>query len=217
MTTSTKPIGLYARVSTHEQSVDVQLGQLRQYAERRGVEALVFADEGVSGAKDSRPALNDLMAAVKRREVAAVVVTKLDRLGRSTRHLCNIAAELKALKCDLVILDLAADTSTPMGTLLFTMLAGVAEFERELIRERVIAGMRVAKAKGKHIGRPAALGKEEVYRARRMRESGRSWRHIGRVLKVAPATAQTAVRARHQLPAEGLGAGGSCRVVAQVG
>jgi DNA invertase Pin-like site-specific DNA recombinase len=192
--TNTKPLALYARVSTAEQTVDAQLHQLRRYAESWDAEAVEFVDTGVSGAKDSRPGLNDLLAAARRREVGTVVCTKLDRLARSTRHLCNLAAEFEALGVDLVILDLAADTSTPMGKLLFTMLAGVAEFERELIRERVCAGMKAARAKGKKIGRPAALGKTEVARVRRMREAGRSWRHIGRVLGVSHATALAALK-----------------------
>ena len=193
--TVTKPIALYARVSTAEQTVAAQLLQLRQYAEGRGAEAVEFVDAGVSGIKASRPALDEMMAAARRREVGAVVVTKLDRLARSTRHLCNLAAEFEALGVDLVILDLAADTSTPMGRLLFTMLAGVAEFERELIRDRVISGMRAAKAQGKRIGRPAAMDKEKVARARRMRSAGQSWRAIGRVLEVSHATVIAALRA----------------------
>ena len=154
-----------------------------------------FVDRGVSGAKDSRPALDEMIDAARRREISAVVCTKLDRLARSTRHLCNLAAEFEALDVDLVILDMAVDTSTPMGRLLFSVLAGVAEFERELIRDRTRAGMEAARAKGKRIGRPPLLGKREIARARRMREAGRSLRHIASVLGVSHGTILTVLKA----------------------
>ena len=190
-----KPIALYARVSTKDQKPASQLRQLRRYARDRDCETLEFVDRGVSGAKDSRPALDDLLDAARRREVRAVVCTKLDRLARSTRHLCNLAAEFEALGVDLVILDMAADTSTPMGRLLFTVLAGVAEFERELIRERTKAGMEVARSNGKRIGRPPKLGKREIARAHRMRQAGRTLRHIAGVLGVSHGTVLSALKA----------------------
>ena len=189
-----KPIAIYARVSTTEQTTEHQLHQLRHYAMSRDVEHIEFIDEGVSGAKDSRPALNKLLAAVRRREVSAVVCTKLDRLARSTRHLCTLAAELEALSVDLVILDMAIDTRSPMGKLLFSILAGVAEFERDLIIDRTKAGMATARRKGKQIGRPRAMSADAVLRARRMRESGQSWRAIGGVLGVSHSTVVAAVR-----------------------
>ncbi len=191
----TKPVALYARVSTTDQKPAVQLRQLRRYARDRAVAGLEFVDHGVSGARDSRPSLDLLLEAARRREVSAIVCTKLDRLARSTRHLCNLAAEFEALGVDLVVLDMAADTSTPMGRLLFTILAGVAEFERELIRERTKLGMDNARRQGKRIGRPPVLGKSELTRARRMRKSGKSLRHIGQMLGVSHATVLSALRA----------------------
>ena len=189
------PIALYARVSTAGQHPAVQLRQLHRYAKDRGVEAREFVDHGVSGARDSRPALDAMLQAARRREVSAVVVVKLDRLARSVRHLCNLAAEFEALGVGLVVLDMAADTSTPMGRLLFTMLAGVAEFERELICERTRAGMEHARRQGKQIGRPRVMGAKEVARARRMREAGRSLRHIGEMLGCSHATVLKSLRA----------------------
>ena len=172
-------IALYARVSTAGQRPAPQLRQLRQYAKDRGVKVREFVDRGVSGARDSRPALDNMLEAARRREVSAVVVVKLDRLARSVRHLCNIAAELEAVGVNLVVLDMAVDTSTPTGKLIFTTLAGVAEFERELVRERTRAGIEHARRQGKQIGRPRVMGAKELARARRMREAGRSLRHIG--------------------------------------
>jgi DNA invertase Pin-like site-specific DNA recombinase len=190
-----KPVALYARVSTSDQKPAVQLRQLRRYARDRAVEGREFVDHGVSGARDSRPSLDLLLEAARRREVSAIVCTKLDRLARSTRHLCNLAAEFEALGVDLVLLDMAVDTSTPMGRLLFTVLAGFAEFERELIRDRTKLGMDNARRQGKRIGRPPALGKRELTRAQRMRKAGKSLRHIGQVLGVSHATVMSALRA----------------------
>ena len=93
-----------------------------------------YVDHGVSGAKDSRPALDEMLEAVRLRRVGAVVVTKLDRLARSVRHLITLAAELEALGVDLVVLDQAIDTGTPAGRLMFHVLGSIAEFERDLIR-----------------------------------------------------------------------------------
>jgi DNA invertase Pin-like site-specific DNA recombinase len=184
----TRPIGVYARVSTPDQEPEIQLNKLRRYALDRGVEAREFTDHGVSGARDSRPALDALLVAVRRREVSAVVCTKLDRLARSTRHLCNLAAEFEALGVDLVILDMAADTSTPMGRLLFTVLAGVAEFERSLIVERTRAGMENARRQGKRIGRPRRLDASARRRLGRLRAHGHSMRACATLLGVGIST-----------------------------
>jgi DNA invertase Pin-like site-specific DNA recombinase len=190
-----KPVALYARVSTATQKTASQLRQLRKYARDRGSDNIEFVDKGVSGAKDSRPELDKMMEAARRREISAVVCTKLDRLARSTRHLCNLAAEFEALGVDLVILDMAVDTSTPMGKLLFSILAGVAEFERELIRDRTRAGMEAARANGKRIGRPPKLDKRQIERARRMKEKGQTIRHIASVLGVSHGTILTVLKA----------------------
>jgi DNA invertase Pin-like site-specific DNA recombinase len=145
---------VYARVSTADQTPENQLAALRAYTAARGWHALEFTDHGISGAKDRRPALDAMLAAVRARRVDVVAVTKLDRLARSTRHLVTLAGELEALGVDLVALDQAIDTTTPAGRLLFHVLAAIAEFERDLIRDRVLAGIRRAKAAGIHCGRP---------------------------------------------------------------
>ena len=152
----TTTAAIYARCSTDRQELDAQLHQLRDYARRRGVRAVEYTDAAVSGAKASRPGLDALMAACRRREVGAVVVTRLDRLGRSSAHLAALAEEFRALGVSLVVLDLALDTATPQGALVLGVLAQVAQFERELIRERVRDGLAQARRRGTRLGRPPA-------------------------------------------------------------
>ena len=147
-------VAIYARVSTSEQTVDPQLDALRAYASARQLEIVgEYIDEGVSGAKDRRPALDELMTKAKRRCFDALAVVKLDRLARSVRHLTQMAAELEALCIDLIVVDQGIDTSTPSGRLLFNVLGSIAEFERDLIRERTRAGLRAARKRGKRLGR----------------------------------------------------------------
>lgn len=188
-------IALYARVSTSDQTTEPQLHALRQYAALRGGPAEEYVDAGVSGAKDRRPALDQLLADARRRKVSALVVTKLDRLARSTRHLANLGAELEALGVDLVVLDQSIDTGTPAGRLLFNVLGAIAEFERDLIRERVRAGMAAARRAGKPVGRPRAIGPREAARLRELLDAGESDRAIARTLGCGAATvAREAVR-----------------------
>src|SRR5262245_30357042 len=170
-------LGLYARVSTTEQRPEAQLYTLRTYAERRGIPATEYVDHGISGAKGRRPALAALRAAARRRAIAAVVVPKLDRLARSVRHLTALTAELDALGVSLVVLDQSIDTSTPAGRFLFHALAAVAEFERDLIRERTAAGLAAARRRGARLGRPPvpdARARARVHRLRRAKQIGRA-------------------------------------------
>lgn len=192
--TSPTSLALYARCSTNHQDLAAQLHQLRQYAERRGVEAAEFSDAAVSGAKASRPGLEALMAACRRRKVSSIVVTRLDRLGRSAAHLAALAEELRALGVDLVVLDLGLDTSTPQGALVLGVLAQVAEFERSLIRERVRDGLAQARRRGTRLGRPPALDRRQVARAKRLRASGHSFRAIAERLEVNASTVLRALR-----------------------
>jgi DNA invertase Pin-like site-specific DNA recombinase len=152
---------LYARVSTSGQSPENQLVALRAFAAARGWEATEFIDHGVSGAKERRPALDALLAAAKARKLDVVVCVKLDRLARSVRHLVAMAGEFQALGVDLVALDQAIDTTTPAGRLLFHVLSAIAEFERDLIRDRVLAGLQRARTKGTRSGR--AIGRPRLH------------------------------------------------------
>ncbi len=144
-----------------------------------------FCDEGVSGAKDRRPALYQMLAKARRREFDAVACVRLDRLARSVRHLTNLAAEFEALGIDLICVDQQIDSSTPSGRFLFHTLSAVAELERDLIHERVAAGVKAAKKRGVRFGRPRILDDEQKARVRRLRASGHSIRAISRTLRVS--------------------------------
>jgi DNA invertase Pin-like site-specific DNA recombinase len=172
-------VAIHARVSTvnHGQDVGPQTGELRQFAEARGWRlGDEYVDSGVSGAKDSRPELNRLMADAKRRKFDVVLVWKPDRFGRSLRHLVNALAEFESLGIAFVSRSDNLDLSTASGRLMFNIIGGMAEFERELIRERVKAGMKNAKAKGTRIGSPRA--NVDPIQFTRLRDSGASLREI---------------------------------------
>jgi DNA invertase Pin-like site-specific DNA recombinase len=145
---------IYARVSTVEQTVENQRLELSRYCEARGWTSTEYLDAGVSGAKESRPALDHLLTDARRRRFDTLVVWRLDRLGRNLRHLILTLDELAALGVAFVSLNEGIDTTTPAGRLQLHILAAIAEFERERIRERVKLGMARAKAQGKPVGRP---------------------------------------------------------------
>jgi DNA invertase Pin-like site-specific DNA recombinase len=136
---------IYARVSTNDQTCENQLIELRRYCESRGWTPQEFVDQGVSGAKESRPALDALLKDARRRRLDAVVVWRLDRLGRSLRHLILTLDELSALGVAFVSLGEGVDTSTPAGRLQLHILGAIAEFERERIRGRILVGLERAR------------------------------------------------------------------------
>ena len=185
---------LYARVSTtNGQDPTMQTRELKEYCERRGWKiAGEYVDTGISGAKEKRPELDRMMADAHRRRFDAVVVWKFDRFARSVSHLLRALETFKALGIDFVSLSEQVDTSTPMGKMVFTVLGAVAELERSLIAERVRAGLRNARAKGKRLGRP----RKALDRARiaLRRCSGASWAAIGRELGVGEATVRWAAQ-----------------------
>jgi DNA invertase Pin-like site-specific DNA recombinase len=145
---------IYARVSTLEQDCNNQLIELRRYVEARGWTAVEYVDRGVSGTKDKRPALDAMLRDAKRRRFDVVVCWRLDRLGRNLKHLITLLDELQALGVAFVSLAEGIDATTPAGKLQMHILGAIAEFERERIRERVLAGLQRAKAQGKRLGRP---------------------------------------------------------------
>jgi DNA invertase Pin-like site-specific DNA recombinase len=166
-----KQVALYLRVSTNAQSTDAQLAELSQLVDQRGWKYEVFCDKGQSGAKESRPAFDEMMRQVRRGRFAAICIWALDRLARSLRQLLDISLELQRLNVDLVAVKQDLDTSTPSGRLVFGVLSTVAEFERDLLRERVRAGIAQAKRAGKRIGRPPlrTLTAGEIIQLRRER------------------------------------------------
>jgi DNA invertase Pin-like site-specific DNA recombinase len=162
-------VALYARVSTLTgQNPETQLVELREYAARRGWEIVgEYVDAGVSGSKDSRPSLNRLMSHAHQRKFDGIVVWKLDRFGRSLKHLVTAIAELEALGVTFVSLKDNWDLSTPSGRLMFQIVGVMAEFERELIRERIKAGMRRRRLEGYILGRaPLSVDHEALVRDR---------------------------------------------------
>jgi DNA invertase Pin-like site-specific DNA recombinase len=186
---------IYARISTtnHGQDVNMQLRELREFCERRGLEIAGEYTESASGAKDSRPELNRLMADAKQRRFDAVCVWKLDRFGRSLRHLVNALADLESLGISFISIKDNLDLSTPSGRLMFQIIGAMAEFERALIQERVKAGLRHAKAKGKHVGRPRLV--LDGSQITRLRSQGLSWLTIGKRLGVGEGTVRRVMSA----------------------
>src|SRR6201997_1340157 len=186
-------VAIYARVcTTNGQNPEMQLSDLREYASRRGWEVYAeYVDLGVSGSKESRPELNRLMSDVHQRRFDVVLCWKVDRFGRSLKHLVNALADLDAYGVAFVSLRDNLDLSTPSGRLMFQIIGAMAEFERALIQERVRAGLRNALAKGKYLGRPRVA--VDALKIASLRAQGRSWAEIVAEVKVGKGTAQRAV------------------------
>jgi DNA invertase Pin-like site-specific DNA recombinase len=196
-----KRAAIYARISTtnHGQDATLQTRDLEQFASVRGWNvAGVYVDQGVSGSKDSRPELNRLMADAHRRRFDVVCVWRFDRFARSVSHLLRALETFKALGIDFVSFSEQMDTSTPAGKMVFTVLGAVAELERSLIVERVRAGLRNARAKGKRLGRPRVA--VDASRIGRLRAQGLSWASIGAELGVGEGTVRRLAHASAKNP-----------------
>ena len=146
--------GIYARVSTNDQTCDNQLIELRRYVEARRWSAVEYVDEGVSGSKERRPALDQLLKDARRRKFDVVICWSLDRMGRSLKHLVVLLDDLHALGVSFISIREGLDWTTPTGRLQAQLLAMIAEFERSRIQERVRAGLQRARAQGRRLGRP---------------------------------------------------------------
>ena len=185
---------IYARVSTNNgQDPHMQIRELREYCKRRGwdVEG-EYVDAGVSGAKEHRPQLDALLVVCRKRRVDAVVVYRYDRFARSLRQLVNALEEFRSLGIEFISLHEGVDTSTPNGRLVFGIFASIAEFERELIRDRVKSGIAAAKSRGKTLGRPRV--NVDATKIAALRNSGASWATICRETGLSRGTAQRASR-----------------------
>ncbi len=216
-----KRVALYARVSTskcekcgkrhsdhvgldHEykgQDAEMQLRELREYAAVRGWVVTDVYSDTVSGSKDSRPGLNQLMWDASRKRLHAVVVCRFDRFARSVSHLLRELEQFQALGVDFISLSESVDTSTPTGKMIFTVLGAVAELERSLIVERVKAGLRNARAKGKRLGRPPIFVSQN--RIETLRASGSSWRAIAKEVGVGLGTVHRIAQERSKNPLRG--------------
>lgn len=183
-----KRAAIYARVSTHNgQNPEMQLNEVRAYCERRQwAIAGEYVDAGISGSKEHRPALDSLLSDCRKRRVDAVVVYRYDRFARSVRQLVNALEEFRSLGIDFVSLHEGVDTSTPNGRLVFGIFDAIAEFERELIRDRVRSGLAAARARGRQLGRPRVT--VDRLRIAELRAEGRGWKAIASELGVGVGT-----------------------------
>jgi DNA invertase Pin-like site-specific DNA recombinase len=178
----------------------MQLRELREYCQRRGLTLVgEYVDAGISGTRDRRPELDRLLTDAHQRRFDAVAVWRFDRFARSVSHLLRALETFRSLGIEFVSLSEQVDTSTPAGKLVFTVLGAVAELERSLIVERVKAGLRNARSKGKRLGRPRR--DVDLSEIQRLRTQGASWRAVGAALGVSAATALHASgRARLKIP-----------------
>ena len=191
---------IYSRVSTDRQTHNSQLAELRDYCRRRGwTDPAEFSDV-VTGAKFSRAGLDALMSDVRRGRVDVVVCFKLDRLGRSLAHLAQLVGELTSHGVALICTSQGIDTSNdnPAGRLQLGVLMAVAEFEREIIRDRVIAGLKYAKENGVKLGRPGTLAKHQEA-VNGLLAQGRKVRAIARELGLPVSSAFKLAKRREPL------------------
>jgi DNA invertase Pin-like site-specific DNA recombinase len=190
-----KRVGIYLRVSTGSQTTLNQRQELEAVAARSGWQVVeIYEDAGISGAKgrDKRPAFDRLLKDATSRKIDMIAAWSVDRLGRSMQHLVGLLMELRALKCNLYLHQQALDTSTPSGRAMFQMCGVFAEFEREMIRERVNSGLARAKEKGTRLGRrPVAPSVEK--RIRELKAEGMGILKIGRTLGIGTSVVQRVV------------------------
>ena len=172
-----KRVAIYVRVSTKDQSVDMQLNDLERYSKERGLSVFnVYSDNGVSGTKESRPALSELMNDARKRRFDIVLVWRFDRFARSTKHLVTALYEFRNLGIDFISYQENIDTSSPLGEAIFTIISAMSKLERDIIAERVKGGLRKARANGKRLGRPNS--DVDISKVIEYKEQGKSIREI---------------------------------------
>lgn len=191
-----KRVAIYARVSTIHQTVENQLQELRAVAERNGWEIVAqLSDSGISGTKgrDQRPAFDDLLRRATRREFDLIMVWAIDRLGRSIQHLVGFMNEIQSLNVDLYVHQQAIDTTTPSGRMTFSIFSALGEYERELMRERIMAGQRRARSQGVKIGRPSKMNEAVKTSVQLLRGNGMAIREISKRLEIGVGTVYRAL------------------------
>ena len=182
---------IYSRVSTNDQTIDNQLKVLREIAKKKGLEVVrEISDEGISGAKgrDARKGFNELIVGSIQKEWDIILCWDVSRLGRSLKHLVSFLEDIQSAKCDLYIHQSGIDTSTPSGKMMFGMLSVFSEFERSMIRERVIAGQQRAKAEGKHIGRKTNVNDAVITAVYQLRQNNVPIKRIAKDLQIGVGT-----------------------------
>jgi DNA invertase Pin-like site-specific DNA recombinase len=188
-------VAIYSRCSTADQNVNLQLDELRDYCKRRQWDIFAeYTDEGISGSKESRPALNRMLADAKRRRFDCVLVYRYDRAARSLRQLVNLLGEFESLGIAFVSLHEGVDTTTPSGRLVFGIFASIAEFERQLIIARTRSGIEAARRRGRILGRPRQSAAVDLGMVKTLRQSGMSWDKIALQTRISRATLQRAVK-----------------------
>ncbi len=176
-----KRVAIYVRVSTKDQSVDMQLNDLEKYSRERGLNVFkVYQDNGISGTQETRPALNELMNGAKKKKFDIVLVWRFDRFARSTKHLVNALYEFRNLGMDFISYQENIDTSSPLGEAIFTIISAMSKLERDIIAERVKGGLRKARANGKRLGRPKS--EVDTDRIVEYRKQNKSIRQIAKEL-----------------------------------
>ena len=191
-----KRVAIYARVSTDKQTCENQLIELRAVAERSGYTIVQeFVDSGISGAKGraDRPALDAMMKAASQRKFDLILVWSIDRLGRSLQNLVELLNDLQSMRVDLMFLQQGMDTSTSSGRMMFSIFGALAEFERNLIRERVMAGQQRAKAAGVKLGRPSKMNDGMRNAIKILREKGMGIKQIAKQLGVGIGTVYSVI------------------------
>jgi DNA invertase Pin-like site-specific DNA recombinase len=191
-----KKVAIYARVSTDKQTSENQLIELRETAKRMNFNVIEeFIDHGISGTKSRihRPALDAMLKLATQRKIEMILCWDISRLGRSLQHLIEILNELQTLKCDLYFHQNGIDTSTITGRMIFQVCGSLAEFERNLIRERVIAGQQRAKSEGRHIGRPTQMNDSLRTSIKLLREQGMAIKRIAKTLSIGVGTVYSVI------------------------
>lgn len=171
-------VAIYARVSTDDQNTQTQINECVAYCQARGWAHTIFADQGISGTKTSRPEFDKMLEAAKAGEFTAVMVWRFDRASRSTMHLLTLLDDLRAHDVDFISIREQVDTSTAAGKLMFTMISAFAQFERDSISDRTKAAMKRLKSEGKQVGRAQEIDRAKVL-------------ELAKAGKKAPAIAQT--------------------------
>ena len=187
-----KRVAIYVRVSTKDQSVGMQLNDLERYSKERGLNIFkVYEDNGVSGTKETRPALGQLMDDARKRKFNVVLVWRFDRFARSTKHLVNALYEFRNLGIDFISYQENIDTSSPLGEAIFTIISAMSKLERDIIAERVKGGLRKARANGKRLGRPK--NEVDTDKVIEYRKQNKSIRQIAAELNLSKGAVQRAL------------------------